>query len=123
MLSNYTSAISDLAYSQSLNTATVFNNVTKNILNTFDDLDNCLSDAPSLFILKDLEIAIPQKSTYNKANQVEYKKFFQREKAAAIKTNTFVLFNSPHFKANCILFDYALNYSEKQSTRDFICIA
>ena len=98
-------------------------NATNNIPGTFDDSDDSLSDAPPPSTLDDLETAAPRRSTRNGANQVDYKKFFQKGKAAAVKTNSSVPLNSPHSEASRILFDYALNHSEEQSTRGFVRIA
>ena len=72
------------------------------------------SDAPSPSSLGNSETAAPRRSTRNNgANQVDYKKFFQRGKAATVKTNSSIPVNSPHSEVSCILFDYVLNHVEQ----------
>lgn len=63
----------------------------------FDNLINNLSNAIFFSILEDLETFVFQRFNYNKANQVNYKKFFPKKKAVTIKTNFFVLFNFLYF--------------------------
>lgn len=110
------------AHNKLSNTATILSNATNNIPDTIDDSDNNLSDAPLFSTLKDSEITDPQRFTCSRANQVDYKKFFQKEKADAVKTNPLVPLSSLYSKANRIFFDYVLNHSKKQSTRGFIHI-
>lgn len=69
------------AHIQPSNTATVSDNATKFIPRTFDDSDNSLSDAPSPSTLEDSEIAALRISTRNRANRVDYKKFFSKRKS------------------------------------------
>ena len=129
-MSNRILTVSDyisMTHNQPSNTDTVCNNttnnnVTNNIPDTFDDSDNSLSNASSPSILEDSETAAPQRSTRNGENQVYYKKFFQRGKAADVKTNSSVLLNYLPSKANRILFDYSLNLSQEPLTRGFLCI-
>ncbi len=100
-LSNRIPTISDYistAHNQPSNTCTVSNDATNNnaknnIPNTFDDLDINLSNAPSPSILEDSETSASQRSMRNGVNQVDYKKFLKRGKAAAVKTNSSVLLN------------------------------
>lgn len=120
ILSNYICIASDSTptiYNQPQNT-----NIKNNISSKFDDSDNSLSDASFFSTLDDLKTATPQNSTYNRANQVDYKKFFQKKNIAAVKTNFSILLNFSHSKASYILFNYALNYLKEQSTHGFICI-
>lgn len=80
----------------------------------FDDLDDSLSNTPPSFHLNNLEIAAFQRSIYNRADQIDYKKFFQKRiKMTIIKKHSSVSLNTSHSKANYILFDYILNYLEK----------
>lgn len=111
------------AHNKLSNTTTVSSNITSNIPGTFDDSDDSLSDAPPSSTQEDPETAAPRRSTRSGANQVDYKKFFQRGKAAAVKTNSSVPLSSPHSEASRVLFDYALNHSEEQSTRGFVRVA
>ena len=113
------------AHNQPSNTTAVPRNTAGNmeIPGMFDDSDDSLSDAPLSPSLEDSEIAAPRRSARSGANQVDYKKFFQKGKAAAVKTNSSVPLNSPHSEASRVLFDYALNHPEEQSTRGFVRIA
>lgn len=113
MPSNRIHAISDSIFTihnQPSRTTTLPNNTTDNIPDTFDDSDDNLCDAPSPSTLEDSEIAALQRSTYVRSNQFDYKKFFQKEKVAAVKTNSSIPLNFLHSKASCILFDQTLNY-------------
>ena len=86
----------------------------------FENSKSDLSDAP---LSNREEQNAPRRSAHTRANQVNYKKYFQKSKAATAKTNLSVPISSPHSELSCILFDYALNQHEKQATCGFIQIA
>lgn len=44
----------------------------------FDNLVDSLNNAPYSSILDNLKTAAPQRSTRNRVNQVDFKKFFQK---------------------------------------------
>ena len=89
----------------------------------FEDSDDDLRDA--LLFEKDDDSAhgAPCRSARTGANQVDYKKYFQKRKAATTKTNSSVPIVSPHSEASRILFDYALSQPEKQASCGFIRVA
>lgn len=97
-------------HNKSSNTIAVSSNIANNIPKIFNNSDNSLSDTLSPSTLENPETAAPRRFTRSGANQVNYKKFFQRRKAAAIKTNSLVQLNLSNFKTSHILFDYALNH-------------
>ena len=78
-----------------------------------------MSNVPLSSSLGNFETTIPQRSTRNTVNPVDYKKFFQG-KATAVMTNSFVPLNSLYARTSRILFDYTLSHSEKQATRSFV---
>ncbi len=90
---------------------------------TFEDSDNFLSDAPLSEKNDDSGHGVPRQSACTGANQVDYKKYFQKKKAATTKTNSSVPIASPHSEASRILFDYALSQPEKQANGGFDRIA
>ena len=73
---------------------------------TFEDSDNDLSDAPLSDRDDDREQSAPRRTG---ASQVDYRKCFQKGKAAKTKTNSSVPIGSPHSEASRILFDHALS--------------
>ncbi len=79
----------------------------------FEDSDNDLSDAPLSEKDDDSRHSAPRQSARTGANQVDYKKYFQKRKAAKTKTNSSVPIVFPHSEASRILFDYALSQPEK----------
>ncbi len=89
---------------------------------TFEDSDNDRSDA--LLSEKDDDSGHggPRRSARTGANQVVYKKYFQKKKAATTKTNSSVQIASLHSEASRILFDHALSLPEKQASCGFVQI-
>ena len=89
------------------------------VSSTFEDSDNDLSDAPLSEKDDDSGHGAPCRSACTGANQVDYKKYFQKKKAATTKTNSSVPIASPNSEASRILFDYALSQPEKQASCGF----
>ena len=80
----------------------------------FEDSDNDLSDATLSENDDDSGHSTPRRSARTGANQVCYKKYFQKRKTAATKTN------SPHSETSRILFDYIFSQPEKQAICSFV---
>lgn len=76
------------------------------VLSTFEDSKSDLSDAS----LSDKEEQnMPKRSAHTGGNQVDYKRYFQKNKAAIAKINLSVSIGSPYSELSCILFDFTLN--------------
>lgn len=88
-----------------------------------ENFDDNLSDVLLSDDNNDREQNAPRQSACIGANQVDYKKYFQRGKATTTKTNLSVPIGSPYSKASQILFDYALNQPEQQATHSFVRVA
>lgn len=72
----------------------------------FEDSKSDLSD----MLLSDKEKQnISKQSAHTGANQVDYKKYFQKNKAAIAKINLSISIGSPYSEFSCILFDFTLN--------------
>ncbi len=93
------------------------------ISSTFEDSHNDLSDASLSEKDDDSGHGAPCRSACTGANHVDYKKYFEKRKAATTKTNSSVPIASPHLEARCILFDYALSQPKKQASCGFVRVA
>ncbi len=90
---------------------------------TFENSDNDLNDSPMSEKDDDSGHGTPRQSACTGANQVDYKKYFQKGKAAKTKTNSSVPNASPHSEGIRVLFDYALSQPGKQVSRSFFRVA